>query len=169
MPNEFRERIEQWIRRLGSTPQYLSDPQAEWNMLFDYPAGSPGRFHAVGESDMVGVTAVIVIGETHKAKFSKLPPREQFDLIWRVREMLLSPDINFKFEGVTRDGEMPISVLLQAQRYEDGLTTMDDFARVVATVFYMQRKLTWTLNRYLLSGGTDEGGEGRFDFQGVGF
>ena len=168
MSTQLREKIDGWIRRLGSTVTGVDDPEAEWHLRFDYPARSPHTMHAAqpkGQDGAVLLAFVLDVSHEHLEAFEELDADSQRKFLWDLGETINVIDVDFRMEGIEKEGDCPRRIQLMATRYADGLT-MDSFARSVGAIFKTFLNAVWTVQRHLAPESSGPGG--RFDFKKLG-
>src|SRR6266568_5620294 len=124
-----RTQIEEWLRTIGCTPTETTDPQAKWNISFDYPARSP---HRMVVANPIAIPSAAVIGSgimltpQHLQNFAKLDDEEKERFLWSLRQKVNCAEVEFQFFDVTQRLDCPSKIQFSVVRYADGLT-MDSF------------------------------------------
>jgi len=164
-----KTQIEEWLRTIGCTPTELTDPQAQWNLSFDYPARSPHRMH-VASPVAIPAAAVIASGfeltPQHLQNFARLDDEEKERFLWNLRQKVNCADVEFQFFNVTQRLDCPSKIQFAITRFADGLT-MDSFARSLGAVFKTELGAIWLVEEHL--GGGEVGPGRRFDFKRLGY
>lgn len=170
MTDTLRQRVEGWISRLGSTPVEIEDQNTSWHLKFDYPAKSQSMMHAVqpdGQNGMLILAFGVDVVHDHLEAFDELDAESQVEFLWELREAINLVDVDFKLEGIDKEGQCPKHMQISATRYDDGLN-MDSFARSVGAVYKTFLKGAWTFQQHLGKKNGGLGG-GRFDFKRLGY
>lgn len=168
MPTTLRVKTEDWLKRLGSTPTEINDPQTEWHLSFDYPAKTPNTMHVVqpkGQTDVVVLVAGLDMAHEHLKNFEELDLESQETFLLDLKETLTTDSYEFKLEGIENELDCPKKILIQRTRFEDGLS-LDSFAQSVGAVFKGTLRTILLVRRHLRGNGP--GNADRFDFKKLG-
>jgi hypothetical protein len=165
-----QDQIEAWLRLLGCTPTATTDPQAKWNLSFDYPARSQHRMgvaNPVAIPSAAVIAAGVILTPQHLQKFSSFDDDEKESFLWSLLQKANSPETDFQFFDVNERLDCPTRIQFSVVRYADGLT-LDSFAHSVGAVFKIELATMWLVEEHLGGGGTDGGTGRRFDFKKLG-
>ena len=168
-PQSLRSKVEQWVRKIGSTPVEIQDPQAEWHLQIDYPTHSAHPIHIVspkGKADAIVIVSALGVGPEHLEVFEELDDDAKADFAWELRRTLNVIDVDFQLDGIKKEDDCPTRLQLSVTRYEDGLN-LDSFARSVGAVYKTELNAVLLVQRLL--GPKGLGGGGRFDFKRLGY
>lgn len=166
--DERKETVERWLTAMGVTTTTINDPQALWHLQFNYPTGSPHIMHAVCPKqtpEAVVVLSSITVGDDFLQNFETLDPDAKDEFLWKLRETLNTPRVDFQMNGATGPQDCPKNVVTSSVRYFEGVT-LDSFARTVGCVFKTELSALWVMHRYLAP--KSYGNGDRFDFKRLG-
>lgn len=164
-----QKQVETWLRQLGSTPVEIEDKETEWHVRFDYPAKSPNSMHAIGPRGREGtllIVFVLDVSHEHLKTFEDLDVDSQTTFLRDLRRTINVVEVDFRLEGLEKEGDCPKRIQFSVTRYADGLS-MDSLARTVGAVFKTSLNTIWTVHEHL--GHRDSGPGGRFDFRRLGY
>lgn len=167
MTEGFKEEIEQWLRNIGCTPVEQDDPQTDWHLGIDYPAGQGHRMHVAKPKNRPAalIASVVSLSRDHVKAFEQLPDDEKRDFLYGLRKTLNQVAVDFQLNGVDGPLDLPESFQVSATRYRDGLT-LDTFARSLGAVYKIELNTIWYIQENLTGNGFGSGG--RFDFKRLG-
>lgn len=160
--------VERWLAAMGVTTTLINDPMALWHLQFNYPIGSPHIMHAVCPKLTPEAIAILTrsdIGPDLLENFGALDADAKDEFLWKLRETLNTPRIDFQMEGAAGPQECPKAIVTSSVRYFEGVT-LDSFARTVGCVFKAELSASWVIHRYLAPKSFGNGD--RFDFKRLG-
>jgi len=160
--------IEAWLAAMGVTSTPINDPQALWHIQVNYPPGSPHIMHVACPKltpEAVVILSKMDIGRDLLDNFDGLDTDAKDEFLWKLRETLNTPRVDFKLEGVSAPQECPTAIVTSSVRYFEGVT-LDSFARTVGCVFKTELSAQWVIFRYLAP--KSYGNGDRFDFKRLG-
>lgn len=169
MEADLRSKADEWLKAIGCTPKIHADPNASWNLAFEYPVGSAEGMNVVGPKGRPGVLIILAgieVAATHLSAFEALEDEARGDFLWELRRALNRIEVDFHATGATGPKECPQNIRLSVIRYGDGLT-LDSFAHDLGAVYKTKLGVIWTFQEKL-----DENGQEpwqRFDFRRLGY
>ena len=111
------------------------------------------------------VISRVQLGADVLENFKALDANAKDDFLWKLRETLNTPRVDFQMEGAPSPLDCPTAIQMSAVRFFDGIT-LDAFARTVSCVFKAELSGTWVVQRHLGPRGYGTGE--RFDFKRLG-
>ncbi|MGE0443039.1 MAG: DUF2299 family protein [Vicinamibacterales bacterium] len=168
MSNALGQRVEGWLRKVGSTPVKIHDDQAAWHFEVDYPSGTPHRVHVVGPKDRpeaVVIATMINVSPEHVKTFGELDDDDKAAFLWDLRKTLNQDFAEFTLVGYQEGLVCPAGFQITATRFEDGLS-LDSFARSISSVYKTELAGIMCVQEHL--GPKGYGAGGRFDFKRLG-
>ena len=160
--------VEGWLKDIGCTPTKPDPlgPEMTFQLLADYPPGTPNRLHAfspIGRPRALVVLSEVGLSPEHHATFGELENEDKISFLQDLQATLNREFVEYALMGVSPTTlACPTGFQVTATRFDDSLS-LDSFARSLSSVYKAEIAGIACVQKHLNP--NTLGGGGSFDFK----